>query len=181
MTLCQSKTVIEELVHHFLLFVNVEQRSSQINTFFCDVKIILQYEVNCLIITLKTGRKVYFWSNGMFSSLTISGTEHYKVRHCFYQGGTVWIYFQEFLQWCYFRSLTTGFHRVLQCDYQGRRFVLNIGGTTSVGACAPAHGRRPCWGWVREGFVPSRNEGQGVLSPEKFEKYKLKIVHFRAK
>ena len=38
----------------------------------------------------------------------------------------------------------------------------------TIGRAATAHGRRPCWGWVREGVAPSRNGGPGVLPPEFF-------------
>jgi hypothetical protein len=35
----------------------------------------------------------------------------------------------------------------------------------TIGRRATAHGRRPCWGWIREGIAPSRNEGLGVMTP----------------
>ena len=58
---------------------------------------------------------------------------------------------------------------------QGRRFLLNIGGTKRLRPRA-----RPK-AVLRVGAVaPSRNGGPGVLPPEKFGKYMFKIVHFRA-
>ena len=44
-----------------------------------------------------------------------------------------------------------------------------ICGVGMIGRAATAHGRRPCWGWVRDGVAPSRNGGPGVSPPEKFE------------
>lgn len=47
-----------------------------------------------------------------------------------------------------------------------RRFMLNIGGTTSR-VVPPEHGRRPGWGWVRDGVALSHNGRFGGITPGK--------------
>jgi hypothetical protein len=48
----------------------------------------------------------------------------------------------------------------------GTVIFISLPGRSVAQRLRSAHGRRPCWGWVREGVAPYRNGSPGVLPPE---------------